>query len=321
LNNCTLRDNRAGPGVIEYGGIDPTYSYVGGYGGGAVGCTLNNCTLSGNSADSMNYLHGYGIAGGYGGGASSSTMNNCTLSGNTGGYDGGGASLSTLNNCIVYFNNAGVWAPQPDTSPNYDPSCTLHYCCTTPQPTNGLGNVTFPPVFVDTNGWANLRLESNSPCINAGNNNYAVDDIDLDGNPRIRGGTVDIGAYEFQSPTSLISYAWLQQFGFPTDGSGDFADPDGDGLNNWQEWRSGTDPTNALSALRMLTPIRGATNVILSWQSVAGVNYSLERATDLNASPAFILATNIPGRSGITTFTDTNAFHSGPFFYRVVVGD
>jgi hypothetical protein len=59
----------------------------------------------------------------------------------------------------------------------------------------------------------NLRLQSNSPCINAGSNAAAPPGSDLDSNPRIVGGAVDIGAYEFQSPQSLISYAWLQQYG------------------------------------------------------------------------------------------------------------
>jgi len=217
-----------------------------------------------------------------------------------------------MTNCIAYFNTAGEGA-------NYEYG-TLNYSCTTPQPTNGIGNITNAPLFVDLAG-GNLRLQANSPCINAGKNGYAIGSADLDGNPRIAGGTVDIGAYEFQAPASIISYAWLQQFGLPTDGSTDSADPDGDGLNNWQEWRCGTDPTNALSALLLLVPAIGGTNVTVSWQSVAGVNYFLERATSLVDSPAFTpLATNVSGQPGTTTYTDTNAIGAGPWFYRVGVG-
>ena len=130
----------------------------------------------------------------------------------------------------------------------------------------------------------NLRLQSNSPCINAGHNAYAPGPTDLDGLPRIVSGTVDIGAYEFQGPGSVISYAWLQQYGLPTDGSADATDPDADGLNTWQEWRCLTDPTNALSALRLLSASPAGTNVTVSWQSVAGVNYFLERSTNLSAT-------------------------------------
>jgi hypothetical protein len=93
-------------------------------------------------------------------------------------------------------------------------------------------------------------------------------------------------------------------------------------LNNWQEWVCGTDPTNALSALRLLMPVTTGTNVTLSWQSVAGVNYFLQRTTNPTASPAFApLATNIFGQPGTTSFTDTNAAGAGPFFYRVGVGN
>jgi hypothetical protein len=89
----------------------------------------------------------------------------------------------------------------------------VNYCCTTPQPTNGIGNITNAPLFVDqTSG--NLRLQSNSPCINAGNNSYVTNATDLDGNPRIVGGTVDIGAYEYQSLDLVGSGVASNQFGF-----------------------------------------------------------------------------------------------------------
>jgi hypothetical protein len=174
---------------------------------------------------------------------------------------------------------------------------------------------------VDTNGWANLRLQPSSLCINAGNNIYASASTDLDGRPRIAGGTVDIGAYEFQPNVSGVFIGRLQQYNLPTDGSADAADPDGDGLNNWQEWRCGTDPTNALSVLRLVAPVTAGTNVTLSWQSVAGVNYFLDRSGNLTVPPDFIsLATNIPGQPGTTTFVDTNTVGAGPLFYRVGVG-
>ena len=268
-------------------------------GGGANRVTLYNCTLNDNLATED------------GGGAFNCTLNNCTLTSNSATNSGGGASGCTLNNCIVYYNSA----PNGD---NYSGSI-LSYSCTTPLPTKGIGNLTNAPLFLDYAG-GNLRLQSSSPCINAGSNASAPAGSDLDGNPRIAGGTVDIGAYEFQSPQSLISYAWLQQYGLPIDGSADDTDADADGLNNWQEWHTGTNPTNALSVLRLLSPSPGAPGVIVRWQSVSGLHYFLERGADLGAQPSFLpLATNIVGQPGTTSFTDTNAVGAGPFFYRVGV--
>ena len=99
-------------------------------------------------------------------------------------------------------------------------------------------------------------------------------------------------------------------------------DSDADGHTTWQEWRCQTCPTNALSALRLLSVTLAGTHVTVSWQSVAGVNYFLERSTNLWASPPFTpLAAGIPGQPGTTAYTDTNAATLAPLFYRVGVGN
>ncbi|NOS68491.1 MAG: PKD domain-containing protein [Verrucomicrobia bacterium] len=324
LNNCTLTGNSAS----EQGGGAASSTLnkcmlIGNSaskeGGGAAGGTLNNCALTGNSASNLgggvfygaldNCTLGGNSAFNGGGGASHGTLNNCILTGNSASY-GGGASQATLNNCIVYYNTAPV-------GPNHDYS-TLNYCCTTPL-LAGTGNFTNTPLFVDS-ATGNFRLQTSSPCINAGNNTYANNTTDSDGNPRVIGGTVDIGAYEFQSPSSVLSYAWAQQNGLPTDGSADFTDADGDGMNNYGEWRSDTNPTNSLSSLRMVNATNSPNGKTVTWQSVATRNYWLERATSLAlASPFQTIATNIVGVAGVKSFTDTSATNAGPYFYRVGV--
>jgi hypothetical protein len=158
-------------------------------------------------------------------------------------YAGGTAYGCRLCNCIV---DVGC-----DAS-------TLNYCCGG-NPTSGVGNITNNPLFVDcANG--NLRLQPNSPCINAGNNGYVASANELEGRPRIIGRTVDMGAYEFQLGVSGAFIGWLQQYGLPTTGPADHTDPDLDGMNNWQEWVCGTCPTNAQSVLRVVSALPTSTN-------------------------------------------------------------
>jgi hypothetical protein len=160
----------------------------------------------------------------------------------------------------------------------------------------------------------NLRLQAHSPCINAGNNDYVVGTTDLDRRPRIVGGRVDIGAYEFQPDANGAFIGWLQEYDLPTGGSADYADSDGDGMSNWQEWIAGTNPTNALSVLVMLAPSNTVSGVAVPWESVSGITHFLQRSTNVGVQPAFTsVQSNVVGQAGTTTFTDPNAAGSGPF--------
>jgi hypothetical protein len=314
LNNCTLTGNWAAYGGGAHNALlnncmISSNSVSGGQGGGVYRGTLHNCILIGNSS-------AYGSAAAAAGAEYSSfcILNNCTLIWNSANGAGDAATTenATLNNCIVYFNSATKNA-------NVDPYSALNYCCTTPLPSSGTGNITNCPLFVDVLA-GSLRLQSNSPCINAGANYWVGTASDFDGNPRIVGGTVDIGAYEFQSPVSIISYAWLNQYNLSINTNTDSSDVDSDGMNNWQEFIAGTDPTNALSVLKMLAPSNGVSGVTLNWQSVSGRTYYLQRVTNLLLNPTFSsIQSNIIGHVATTSFTDTTATNGWPYFYRVGV--
>ncbi len=350
LNNCTLTGNSAGP-YGDGGGVSGGTLYnctltgnSGTYGGGAAYATLNNCMLTANSAVYngggviVSTLNNCTLAGNWandgGGGAYNSTLNNCTLRSNSVSWFGGGASRGTLNNCTLTGNSAAnggrggtddatlnnciLYYNTAPADANYAGGA-LNYCCTTPMPAFGLGNLTNAPLFVDQAG-GNLRLQSNSPCINAGDNAVAPGSTDLDANARILAGTVDMGAYECPTPALLDYFLWAQSYGVSTSAAAISGDHDSDLMNNWQEWIAGTVPTDALSALQLLNPIRDTFGVTVTWQSVSNRIYFLERSTNLGATPPFVLLQSyISGQPGTTSFTDTNASGPGPFLYRVGV--
>lgn len=295
-------------------------------GGGASYCQLVNCIISSNLATQTSATVGGGtwncpdvinclLVGNIatnGGGDYGSSLFNCTIVNNSA-ISGGGVYNSHPTNCIIYYNTGGDFYAG---STYYSPA----FCCL-PQTTNSLGNLTNAPLFADPiNG--DWHLSASSPCINAGDNFYVVSATDLDGNPRLQGGTVDLGAYEYQTPSSLLSYAWAQQYGLPTDGSADNLDLNGTGWPNWQKSLAGLNPTNPASMLAMQPP--AATNssggITLTWSSVNSRMYYLQRATDLTVQPAFsMVQTNIAGQAGTTSFTDASATGAGPYYYRVGV--
>ncbi|HEY9173139.1 MAG TPA: choice-of-anchor Q domain-containing protein [Verrucomicrobiae bacterium] len=325
LFNCLIISNSASAGGGTWEGSLSNCTLIGNAarsGGGAAYAWLYNCLVISNSAAISPDF------GGGGGGTYGSFLYNCTVVGNSGSGASGllfypVGAMSALYNCILFHNSCSAAEQYSDIAGSKN-GIRAQNCCVTPQSgwdwqTNNENCFARDPRFVDEAA-GDLRLRSDSPCINAGLNDYAPAGTDFDGNPRIVGGAVDIGAFEFQSPQSTMPYWWLQQYALPTDGSADLADTDSDGHNNWQEWRADTVPTNALSRLALIAPTNAPGGLAVTWQSVPTRSYFLQRGTDLAGTPALLtLATNIPGQAGTTTFTDTTATNGGPFFYRVGV--
>lgn len=106
-------------------------------------------------------------------------------------------------------------------------------------------------------------------------------------------------------------------FGTLSHGASD--DPDGDGMSNGDEQTAGTNPTDAQSRfafIRMEPEPAGGMRV--TWSSVAGMKYRLERSAELTAGFG-VIQSNIAATDNTTTFVDGTAAESGPHFYRLRV--
>ncbi|MGD0743991.1 MAG: LamG-like jellyroll fold domain-containing protein [Verrucomicrobiota bacterium] len=110
------------------------------------------------------------------------------------------------------------------------------------------------------------------------------------------------------------------------------ADPDGDGMKNWQEYVANTNPTNAASVLRInSTVMAGNGHATISWQAVGGTRYRVEYSGSLGGSFTPIVRSIAdemnPASLGVQTtqsFTDDFTLTGGPpanraRFYRISV--
>ena len=228
VSNCTLVGNSAPSGDAQGGGVwnqGTLYdclianNLASKGGGGVSGGTLERCVLTNNSSRLGN-----------GGGALNATLYNCLLAANNAGfvmggsYKGGGASGGALFNCTVVSNTvygrsragAGTWnsvlwncVVSGNGGANNVDGGIASFTCTTPLPTDGIGNITNAPLFMNEVA-GDFRLAAGSPCINAGTNfDWMLLALDLAGLPRIAGGTVDMGAYEFQSSSVNLGFSTL----------------------------------------------------------------------------------------------------------------
>ena len=98
-----------------------------------------------------------------------------------------------------------------------------------------------------------------------------------------------------------------------------FADPDGDGLNNLQEFTAGTDPMDYRSLVRVIGINSTGANIGVVIQSSLGQRFQVEKRDQLTGGSWSILTTNIWGRTDETSLFDSNATGRPYRFYRITV--
>jgi len=234
---CTITQN-----------VDPS----GAGGGGGIRCSpysapaILNCTIRNNT--------GSGI--GCRGPGSNAVIRNCLIQGNSyGGVDARSSSRPTLRNCTITHNGLGGVRC-------VDESATTVTNCIIQENSPGQIQLLDADVLVRYSavqgGWpgeGNVdadclltrdgRLCAASPCIDAGEPTVALEGAegDIDGEPRVAGARIDIGADEFIDRDADGLPDWWEQkyFGSPT-AAEPSQDMDLDAHANLQEYAAASDP-------------------------------------------------------------------------------
>jgi len=189
LTNVIIKNNTAG----EYGGGIRNHL--------SSSPTLVNVLITANQS-----VRGGGI---YNSNGSNPILTNFTISGNTATHstEGGGGIYNLDSSPII--KNGIIWgnlATGSVTVFNEATGSTTYSNCLIEAGVIGAGIVSnSDPLFVNV-AEGNYALLGTSPAINAGNNEFVAGVLsDLAGNPRIAGNLVDLGAYEYNSNTSVVN--------------------------------------------------------------------------------------------------------------------
>lgn len=195
LHNCVIRSNEIDESKLPPG--------LGSFGGGLVSLgyspepanielDIRNSIFVDNRApygaglylarDTAAYIQGTTIAG-----------NNWDESGGNG--LGGYSSSTTIVNSLIHVN-----APF-DVTADYDVDYVFEYSnigVTKDVEVEGPGNINVDPLFIDPDN-GDYHLTADSPCVDAGDPEFVPEEgeTDIDGQPRVVGERVDMGADEF----------------------------------------------------------------------------------------------------------------------------
>jgi hypothetical protein len=115
-------------------------------------------------------------------------------------------------------------------------------------------------------------------------------------------------ASEWNDVNGLNSLAYIIEYDSPD------LDRDKDGMPDWQEFISGTDPTNGVSVLQLQIGRSGQDGIVLSWEGANECSYSIETKTSLLQS-TWVSITNLPGEA--TLMAHTNDASASPSFFLI----
>ncbi len=119
-----------------------------------------------------------------------------------------------------------------------------------------------------------------------------------------------------------IADAWEQLFFGCLTNVNDRTDFDRDGLSDYREYLSGTDPKDPASCVAIMPPLApdpDGGDVVLRWHSVSGGTYRIERALTLVAPYSFArVGLDQPAAPPLNVYTDHPAAGSTSLFYRLI---
>ena len=111
--------------------------------------------------------------------------------------------------------------------------------------------------------------------------------------------------------------AWEQQF-FGADAAAT-DDPDGDGLSNLLEYRSGTDPRDASSRTQITGLQLTSAGLRVSFSTVPGRQYQIEKCDNLSSGQWHPVGQPQAGQAASGQITDPDGYSSRQQFYRIRV--
>ncbi len=155
------------------------------------------------------------------------------------------------------------------------------YCLGSGQP--GEGNLEGDPMLTPDG-----HLKGDSPCIDAGDPAYSPQGLekDMDGEDRVSGGRVDIGADEWHDTDGDMLPDWWEMKWFGPAGAAPTDDPDGDDVDNLGEFHRGSDPLTPAPTY-YVDPAAGDDawdGLTPAWDGASGPKRTVQAAVD--AAPA-----------------------------------